>query len=368
MSLAEFIRSNKERIIEEWEEEVVSRLSLELETTELIDHLPELIDDLIYALGRPPEQWATIQSAREHGRHRVQTGMDIGGLTEEISLVGEIVLALAHEDGAPLSNNEAKLLMRIIGRAAAASAQEYATIRDQELSRQAARHFSFIAHEIRNPLNNARLASALLASHTDLEGTEYLHRLDNAVSQLSELVDNALVGARLYGGPTLKPERVSAQALVDQARQDVEANAEAREIRIETDVARFDVTVDRKIIASALTNLLTNAVKFTHVGGRVLVRVRAEDDRSVWEVHDECGGLPKDLPTQLFKPFVQAGSDKSGFGLGLMIVKQAANAHHGTARVENDPGSGCRFIIELPNQPAAEAEAGVQDADQVSPG
>lgn len=66
------------------------------------------------------------------------------------------------------------------------------------------------------------------------------------------------------------------------------------------------------------------------------------------EVEDRCGGLPEDLPERLFQPFVQAGDDKSGFGLGLMIVKQAAEAHNGSVRVVNTPGVACCFIIDLP--------------------
>jgi signal transduction histidine kinase len=69
----------------------------------------------------------------------------------------------------------------------------------------------------------------------------------------------------------------------------------------------------------------------------------------LFTVEDECGGIPEDLPKRLFQPFVQAGSDKSGFGLGLLIVKQATEAHRGSVRVTNRlDRSGCIFVLDLP--------------------
>lgn len=93
---------------------------------------------------------------------------------------------------------------------------------------------------------------------------------------------------------------------------------------------------------------MRNAVKFTRDGGRIVVRAKRLDERAVFDVEDECGGMPEDLPQRLFQPFMQAGSDRSGHGLGLMIVKQAVEAHGGAVRVANHSGEGCCFSIEMP--------------------
>ena len=61
-----------------------------------------------------------------------------------------------------------------------------------------------------------------------------------------------------------------------------------------------------------------------------------------------CGGLPDGASTELFEPFVQRGTDRSGLGLGLAIVRQAVEAHGGTVAVENLPGRGCVFTVRLP--------------------
>ena len=66
------------------------------------------------------------------------------------------------------------------------------------------------------------------------------------------------------------------------------------------------------------------------------------------EVEDSCGGLPPDVGSDLFEPFVQRATDRTGLGLGLAIVRQAIDAHHGSVQLRNRPGQGCVFTISLP--------------------
>jgi len=99
---------------------------------------------------------------------------------------------------------------------------------------------------------------------------------------------------------------------------------------------------------SAITNLVRNAIKFSVEGGRVDFRARALEDRVLFEVEDSCRGMPEELPPKLFQPFVQQNADRSGFGLGLLIVKRAIEAHHGSVRVVNRPNEGCTFVLDVP--------------------
>jgi signal transduction histidine kinase len=101
-------------------------------------------------------------------------------------------------------------------------------------------------------------------------------------------------------------------------------------------------------VVSALSNVVQNAIKFTRPGGSIVVRTHAEGGLVRLEAEDECGGLPPGTAEGLFQPFVQGARDRRGVGLGLAIVRRAAEAHGGTVRVQNKPGIGCVFIIELP--------------------
>jgi signal transduction histidine kinase len=348
MRLAEFIQLNKERLLERWQQNAVERLSLDLEESQLRNDLPHFVDDMIEALRDPSGRWPHDEGAKKHGRHRLKVGVNIGSLTAEMMLVGETTAEVADELGCDISNRDLLHLMAIVGRGAAASVTTYAGLRDKELADQSAQHFSFIAHEIRNPLQNARLAAHALAIVAEIERTKHMERLDRALSQLGELVDDSLIEARLYSEPHLNLQRVDVRKLIEYVCDDLTAQTQERDLTVTTEVEDFALEADRTIVVSALTNLLKNAVKFTGDGGHVVVKAGSAGDRAVFEVGDQCGGIPEDFLPRLFEPFVQARSDKGGSGLGLVIVKQAAEAHRGSVRVDNRPGEGCRFVLDLP--------------------
>jgi hypothetical protein len=74
----------------------------------------------------------------------------------------------------------------------------------------------------------------------------------------------------------------------------------------------------------------------------------ATGERVLIEIADECGGLPPGKTAELFQPFEQRGSDRSGLGLGLTITRKSISACGGEVRVRDIPGTGCVFTIDLP--------------------
>jgi signal transduction histidine kinase len=103
-------------------------------------------------------------------------------------------------------------------------------------------------------------------------------------------------------------------------------------LMIEPGDSAWAVTADPQVLASAVTNLLNNAFKFTPVGGRVVLRARAnEDERLLIEVEDECGGIPASVgdPFQSFGE--RRGGDRTDLGLGLSTARKAVRAHGGVA-------------------------------------
>jgi signal transduction histidine kinase len=235
-----------------------------------------------------------------------------------------------------------------MGRGVAASVRAYAALRDREIVEQAMQHYSFIAHEIRGPLQTARLTAALLLTEQEPKRQKYFARLDKAITQASQLIDDSIVQARLSGDSRVSPRPIAVPKLVDTICAEIEEQAQARSIAIVKDVETLQVEADQKLLLSAITNLMRNALKFSCEGGRVTLRARALEDRVLFEVEDSCGGMPEDLPPKLFQPFVQENADRSGFGLGLSIVKRAIEAHHGSIRVVNRPNEGCTFVLDLP--------------------
>jgi signal transduction histidine kinase len=123
--------------------------------------------------------------------------------------------------------------------------------------------------------------------------------------------------------------------------------------------------VDRIQIERMISNLLSNAMKFTHAGGEVKVSLRNEPEEVELVVEDTGRGIAPDHLPHIFDRFYRVpGHDASGpergLGLGLSFVAWIAKAHHGTVRVESTPGKGSRFIVSLPVAPplSQSAESG----------
>jgi signal transduction histidine kinase len=125
---------------------------------------------------------------------------------------------------------------------------------------------------------------------------------------------------------------------------------------------RLEAFADETYLASAVTNLLQNAVKFTKEGGRIILRGRSEGNMALIEVEDECGGLPKGKVEELFTPFVQKSDNRRGLGLGLSITREAIEAQKGSISVQNRPGRGCIFTVRLPVPAAVKAGQAMRDA------
>lgn len=350
MQLADFIAANKNEIIERWREHVTSRLSLQLEKSELRNDLPDFLDEVADILRGEEEDWRQIESAESHGRQRVRLGVDVGSLVEEMTMVSEAIAELANRQGQEFPGNELLRMTSAIGRGAAASVRAYAGMRDKQLADQAAQHFSFIAHEIRNPLHSAQLAAQLLTAAPRSDRKKSLERLDRALSQLSDLVDDSLIEARLFGEPRLEVRKMDSAKLVEDICYDLAGQIDDRDLRVETKVDEFQFDADPALMHSALANLVSNAAKFSRRGGTIVISARQDNDRAKFTVEDRCGGIPEDFMPRLFEPFRQAESRKGGSGLGLMIVKQAVEAHQGEVHVHNVAGKGCCFTLDLPMQ------------------
>jgi signal transduction histidine kinase len=347
VKLSTLISQHKHQVISRWSRKVVDRLGLEAaHRPQLINALPDFLDELVECIDEPPESWCHSEGAASHGRHRVEMGLDIGALAEEFSMVTEAILEEASSRQVAITPQDAAALTRLVGRGTAESVRAYARLRDRQLAQEAARHFSFIAHELRTPLHTARLVVHLLANDTG-DRPRLLERLQQAHDQLVDLVDNSLVEARLQGERKIQLTVQHTHELMREGIANVSMLAVRRNIELTLEGDDLEIVVDRKVMVSALTNLLVNGVKFSREGGIVTIRSRSAEDRVLIEVDDGCGGLPEDLPSRLFQPFVQASSDRSGFGLGLVIVKQAVEAHEGAVRVVNLPPNGCRFVVEL---------------------
>lgn len=211
----------------------------------------------------------------------------------------------------------------------------------------AATRMGFLVHELRNALACVFAAQAMIKRAPGDESATAL--LERNLRHMRLMLDRADSEVRLHREPPARPRPLPVSEAV--AEVAASASEEARRKGVTFSV-RVDpgltVSADEEFLASALTNLVQNAIKFTPAGGSVEVRGQAKGDSAVLEVEDRCGGLPPGRIAELFEPFTQRGADRSGLGLGLAISRRAVALNNGVLGARDIPGKGCVFTITLP--------------------
>ncbi len=330
---------------------------------QLLDGVPAFLDRVIAAMGdnRPASEPSLMTeapaasaaaTAAEHGTQRLALGYDIRELVREYGILGDVVIGLLAEASEPLDLEEYRQFARHISLGVAEAVGQFSDERDAAMARQAAEQFAFLAHELRGPLTVALMSMEAWKDETP--DRESIADVQASILRMSRLIDSTLVSERLRSGRTQVVASIGVIDLVAVAREVAQALAPLaarRGVRLRVDVEPANLVVrgDVRLIASALGNLAGNAVKFTHERTGVLIRARLLDHVVRIDVEDECGGLPAGAVARAFEPFVQLGCDQTGFGLGLSIARQAAEAHGGQLVAEDLPGHGCRFTLTLPH-------------------
>lgn len=358
MNLADFVSTHREHVIRRWTEKVTGTLHpTSMPRLELVDHLPTFLEEIADAL-RARESPERSPTAAEHGVQRLGLGFSLDSVVREYGALRDSIIEECAAESIVIGLHDREVLFDCVITGIAEAVSEYAHQRDAELQRQTSEHFAFVAHELRNPLGNAISALTLLREGNMIADERLGEILGRGLTRMHDLIERSLRLAQIGSGITLHREKVTLRALLEDAETDAAASARAKRvglaIHLETDC---ELDVDVRLVHSALANLVRNAVKFTHDGGDVEIRARSEGGRIAIEVEDRCGGLPPGAVEQAFAPFVSMGPDRTGFGLGLAIAKQAADAHGGTIRVQNLPGKGCIFVLELPAVAAPVASA-----------
>ncbi|HKQ68468.1 MAG TPA: HAMP domain-containing sensor histidine kinase, partial [Polyangiaceae bacterium] len=317
------------------------------------DHLPRFLDELIeglrYACEPADSSGERTSTAGKHGLQRLRIGFDLDSVVREYGILQRCIIEVADHDGVVIGVKEHLVLIEAIVGGIADAVTQYSRQRDAELHRQANEHFAFVAHELRNPLSSAQLALGALQRNGRLAPDAMSRVLGRGLDRMRDLIESTLSLAISTEGTEIRRQDVHLFALVSDAVLESEAAAHDKTVVVK--VSPDDglrVEADDRLLRSALTNLIGNAVKFTHRDGVVHVHWSATDDRVIIDVDDGCGGLPAGAAEKMFAPFVQVGQDRSGFGLGLAIARQAVVAHGGNLRVRNHPGEGCTLSIELP--------------------
>jgi PAS domain S-box-containing protein len=353
----------------QWLEEHTERRAAEVVGRNLLELYPELVERRLdrqykWAL----EGQVRVLSQRLHGyllpmptmagAHeytQMQQSVRISPLTHEGQVIGTLTII---DDVTERVAREAELQAQLEARSQLLASEKAAREVAEEASRLKDEFLATISHELRTPLTaiigwSNMLRAGKLDEETSARAIEIIYR--NAQSQNQLTADLLDVSRIISGKLRLDVRTIDLPVIVEAALDAVRPAAEAKGIRLQSmiDPQAGPISGDADRLQQIIWNLLTNAVKFTAKGGRVLISLARVESHVEITVSDTGVGISPEFLPYVFDRFRQADATLArfhgGLGLGLSIVRQLTELHGGTARVESEgEGNGATFVISLP--------------------
>lgn len=223
----------------------------------------------------------------------------------------------------------------------------------RELSILKSRFVSMVCHEFRNPMNNIALSVSSLKRYEEQlsssQKNQYLLDIKENVERMTQMIDDILVLGKLDAKRLhLKPEPLN---LVDFCRNLLsELPAKPDQLRFTGRQKPLIAKLDQTLLRSILTNILSNAIRYTLDGQPVCLSLFRHKDQAVFVVKDSGLGIATEDYPHLFEPFHRGKnvSNIPGTGLGLSIVKQFVDFQQGNIHVKSQLGEGTTFKVTLP--------------------
>ncbi len=210
-----------------------------------------------------------------------------------------------------------------------------------------------VAHDLRAPLMGLQGYIYILSSGqvSEEERQDYLARMAEAAQSLSSLLEDVLAVSRVEAGVALpQREQVEVEPLLQSVLHTQQPAAQAKQLTLSCEVpAGLTAWADPKLLRRIMTNLVSNAVKFTEKG---FVKITGEEREMeiCLCVQDSGVGMTSEQTEHIFEKFHQVDGHGEGYGLGLFISRQLARAHGGELSVQSVPGRGSTFTLHLPKE------------------
>lgn len=227
----------------------------------------------------------------------------------------------------------------------------------QEALEQKSELLGIAAHDLKNPLFGIRGLTEILIERDDLdEGMRRkLNLIHNSADETLKLINDLLESVAASSGQVqLEMEDLNMVSVGEWVVHGFEAQAENKDQEL-TFIAKHPhcpIRADQRRLREAMSNLVSNAIKYSPYESTIQVEVDCRDDMATFAVRDEGPGLSEDEQENVFEPFQRLSPEPTGgeasSGLGLYIVKQLVELHDGTVHVESQPGEGSTFTLAIP--------------------
>lgn len=231
-------------------------------------------------------------------------------------------------------------------------AQRVINEKERDLNEKKVAFFTNISHEFRTPLTLVLNPIKDLIKNKELgANTADLRLIYQNAGRMLRLVDQLLLFQKADSElDRLKISKIDLTTLIKEVYGSFTQVANAKKINYQLHQGEHALIIyaDREKMEVILYNLLSNAFKYTPNEGEVCFRVTQEDGHATIEIKDSGPGIPEHAREKLFERFYQANTAKSGFGIGLFLVKHFVNAHKGTINYTSEAGKGTAFFVQMP--------------------
>ena len=208
-----------------------------------------------------------------------------------------------------------------------------------------------VSHELRTPLTVVHGYLDMLEPSEHPDWAPMLAEMQKQSQRMTQLVEDLLTLSRLEAQESLPDENVAMAPMLATLRREAEALSQRRHTIVVQDEAGVDLAGSNKELHSAFSNLVSNAVRYTPVGGTITVRFAREGDGAVLSVRDTGYGIPSSHLPRITERFYRVSTSRSresgGTGLGLSIVKHVLNLHQARLDIESEVGQGSTFSVHF---------------------
>ncbi len=244
----------------------------------------------------------------------------------------------------------------ITNRKKAEEALHQALVQERELVELKSRFLAMSSHEFRTPLATILTLTETLTAYRhklpDEQIQQRLVKIKEQVGYLKDIMEDVLLLGRMQARRVeFTPVLLDFEALCKSILEEFQSHpATHHQLIYRSQNHLDDIRVDKKLIRQAISNLVSNAIKYSPQGQTVTVTVELQDDQLLLAVQDEGMGIPEADLKHLFEPFHRAVNvgTISGTGLGLVIAKEAVDLHGGTVAVESQIGVGTTIRLMIP--------------------
>lgn len=349
--LHKFLQINRDEILALSEEKSRAMAGGLVSSTQLKLGLPlfyeELITVLEEKLGSPHK--TMLRSAASHGNEFLKLGYSLSHVVHSYGSMCQAITELATMKDADISPHEFNILNGCLDVSIASAVSEYQFRSNAANEVREVKHLGFLAHELRNALSSATIAQEMIRAGIVGVGGSTASVLEVNLVRMRNLIDRSLSEVRMRSDSDLHVEKFRLSDLIEQIAITSKSEAAKKQQKVILEVdSQVEMAADRQLLLSAIANLLQNAIKYSKSSTSLLLRAHLRAGRITIEIQDQCGGIKGGKVDTLFEPYVQANADRTGMGLGLSIARHAIELNQGTIIVVNNPGIGCSFIIEMP--------------------